>query len=78
MSWITSAKCFNGLVCIGDIQATITYPNGTVKYINCIKKIYNIYDNLIVGFAGDIKVSLFNDRKTRAIIKNMAKRRNIV
>ncbi len=69
MSWITSAKCFNGLVCIGDIQATITYPNGKVKYINCIKKIYNIYDNLIVGFAGDIKVSLLMIEKLELLLK---------
>ncbi len=68
MSWITSAKCFNGLVCIGDIQATITHPSGKVQYINCIQKVYNIYDNLIVGFAGDIKVSLLMIEKLKVLL----------
>ena len=68
MSWITSAKCFNGLVCIGDVQATITYPNGKIEYINCIKKIYNIYDNLVVGFAGDIKVALLMIEKLEELL----------
>ena len=59
MSWITSAKCFNGLVCIGDIQATITFQNtNKKKYVNCVKKVHHIYKNLVVGFAGDIKTAL--------------------
>jgi hypothetical protein len=49
MSWIVSANCFNGLVCIGDIQATITFNNGRKpEHVNCVKKIHKIYDNLIV------------------------------
>ncbi len=68
MSWITSAKCFNGLVCIGDIQATITYSTGDIKYINCIQKVYNIYDNLVVGFAGDIKVALLMIEKLKNLL----------
>ncbi|MFZ3053727.1 MAG: hypothetical protein WA099_09990 [Sulfuricurvum sp.] len=66
MSWVTSAKCFNGLVCIGDIQATITFQNlNKKKYINCVKKVHHIYDNLIVGFAGDIKTALLMIEKLK-------------
>lgn len=71
MSWITSAKCFNGLVCIGDIQATITFQNtNKKKYVNCVKKVHHIYKNLVVGFAGDIKTALLMIEKLKILLNN--------
>lgn len=58
MTWLVGTTCFNGFVCAADIQATFTYPNGDRKYLNCIQKVHKVYDNLIVGFSGDIRLGL--------------------
>lgn len=69
MSWVTSAKCFNGLVCVGDIQATVGY-RGRIQYINCIKKVHHIYRNLVVGFAGDVKTGLLMIEELKIQVNN--------
>lgn len=55
MTWVVGGNCFNGFVCIADIQATITLADGRVRYFNCIQKIHKIASNLCVAFSGDIR-----------------------
>ncbi len=38
MTWVVGGNCFNGFVCVADIQATITLTGGEVRYFNCIQK----------------------------------------
>ncbi|MCM7067093.1 hypothetical protein M8O16_05145 [Enterobacter hormaechei] len=55
MTWVVGGNCFNGFVCVADIQATITLTGGEVRYFNCIQKIHQIGSNLCVAFSGDIR-----------------------
>jgi 20S proteasome alpha/beta subunit len=38
-----------------------------INIANCVKKVHHIYDNLVVGFAGDIKVGLKMIEKLKAL-----------
>lgn len=59
MTWIVGGNCFNGFVCVADIQATVEFNNGRpVEYYNCVQKIHKIFDNLCVAFSGDIRSGL--------------------
>lgn len=55
MTWVVGGNCFNGFVCVADIQATITLTGGEVRYFNCVQKIHKIGSNLCVAFSGDIR-----------------------
>lgn len=59
MTWIVGGNCFNGFVCVADIQATFVFNNGRPsEYYNCVQKIHKIFDNLCVAFSGDIRSGL--------------------
>ncbi|WP_017109859.1 hypothetical protein [Vibrio tasmaniensis] len=59
MTWIIGGNCFNGFICVADIQATIEYPgNRKNKYFNCVQKIHKLHDNVCVAFSGDIRSGL--------------------
>lgn len=59
MTWVVGGNCFNGFVCVADIQATIEF-NGSKpnKHFNCVQKIHKVFDNLCVAFSGDIRSGL--------------------
>ncbi|WP_406915125.1 Ntn hydrolase family protein [Enterobacter quasiroggenkampii] len=58
MTWVVGGNCFNGFVCVADIQATIQFSDGKESYFNCVQKIHKIGSNLCVAFSGDIKSGL--------------------
>ncbi|MGY5615382.1 hypothetical protein [Vibrio brasiliensis] len=58
MTWVVGGNCFNGFVCVADIQVTLEYKNKPRKYYNCVQKIHKVYDNLCVAFSGDIRSGL--------------------
>lgn len=58
MTWVVGGNCFNGFICIADIQATITIPGKPNQYFNCVKKIHQVAKNLCVAFCGDIRTGL--------------------
>ncbi len=59
MTWVVGGNCFNGFVCVADIQVTIEFKDKTSnKYFNCVQKIHKVYDNLCVAFSGDIRSGL--------------------
>lgn len=55
MTWVVGGNCFNGFVCVADIQATIIKSNGQTHYYNCVQKIHKVTDNFCVAFSGDIR-----------------------
>ncbi|MCL6744184.1 MAG: hypothetical protein E6470_22120 [Enterobacteriaceae bacterium] len=55
MTWVVGGNCFNGFVCVADIQVTIISASGRVRYFNCVQKIHQIGNNLCVAFSGDIR-----------------------
>ncbi|MGC6095436.1 hypothetical protein [Citrobacter portucalensis] len=58
MTWVVGGNCFNGFVCVADIQATIQFTNGELRYYNCVQKIHKVACNLCVAFSGDIRSGL--------------------
>lgn len=58
MTWITGGICFNGCACLGDVQATIMFKDGTKRYFNCLQKVHKVYDNLVIAFSGDVRLGL--------------------
>jgi len=59
MTWVVGGNCFNGFVCVADIQATIEFSDSKPnKYYNCVQKIHKVFDNLCVAFSGDIRSGL--------------------
>jgi len=59
VTWIVGGNCFNGFVCVADIQATFEFKiQRPVEYYNCVQKIHKIFDNLCVAFSGDIRSGL--------------------
>lgn len=70
MTWIVGANCFNGFVSVSDIQATITFPDKSKKYFNCVRKAHKIYDNLVVSFSGDIRSGLLIIDDLRALLES--------
>lgn len=60
MTWIVGATAFNGLVCVADVQATFEYldKSRSPKYFNCVRKLHKVYQNLYIGFSGDIRSGL--------------------
>ena len=59
MTWVVGGNCFNGFICVADIQATIEFNNGRPnEYFNCVQKIHKVFDNLCVAFSGDIRSGL--------------------
>ncbi|MEZ8392524.1 hypothetical protein AB4252_06220 [Vibrio cyclitrophicus] len=58
MTWVVGGNCFNGFVCVADIQVTLEYKNKPRKYYNSVQKIHKVYDNLCVAFSGDIRSGL--------------------
>lgn len=58
MTWVVGGNCFNGFVCVSDIQVTIEFNGRPNKYFNCLQKVHKIHDNLCVAFSGDIKTAL--------------------
>lgn len=59
MTWVVGGNCFNGFICVADIQITIEYPHTKEKkYFNCVQKIHKAYDNLCIAFSGDVKSGL--------------------
>ncbi len=45
-------------VMVSDIQVTVTYPDGNERYFDGLQKVYPLANNMAVGFAGNIKLSL--------------------
>src|SRR5262245_16980631 len=60
MTWIVGATPFNGVVGVADVQATFEYLDKSrpPKYYNCVRKLHRVYDNLYIGFSGDIRSGL--------------------
>lgn len=58
MTWVVAGNCFNGFICVADIQATIVSKNGKHEYYNCVQKIHKVAKNLCVAFSGDIRTGL--------------------
>lgn len=58
MTLVVGGNCFNGFICIADIQATIKYKEGRELHFNCVNKIHKVFDNLCVAFSGDIRSGL--------------------
>ncbi len=59
MTWVVGGNCFNGFICVADIQATIIYPGiKGARYYNCVQKIHRVSNNLCVAFCGDIRSGL--------------------
>ena len=58
MTWVAAGSCFNGFACIADVQATIIHNSQSIKYINCVQKLHKIYDNVVIGFSGNIEIGL--------------------
>lgn len=76
MTWVVGGNCFNGFVCVADIQATIFYPKHEGKpnrYFNCVQKIHKITSNLCVAFAGDIRSGLLMVNELRLYIQGYLK-----
>lgn len=59
MTWVVGGNCFNGFVCVADIQLTIEYADKSKnRYFNCLQKIHKVRDNLCVAFSGDVRTGL--------------------
>lgn len=59
MTWIVGGNCFNGFVCVSDIQLTLEYSDPSKnKYFNCLKKVHQVHKNLCVAFSGHVKTGL--------------------
>jgi len=58
MTWVVAGNCFNGFVCVADIQATIISEDGNYRFYNCVQKIHKVAKNLCVAFSGDIRTGL--------------------
>ncbi|WP_199770310.1 hypothetical protein [Dickeya zeae] len=58
MTWVVGGNCFNGYVCVADIQVTIQRRGECDLYYNCVQKIHQISSNLCVAFSGDIRAGL--------------------
>jgi len=71
MTWIVGGNCFNGFICVADIQATITFNNNRrTEYFNCVQKIHKICSNLCVAFSGDIRTGLIIVERLRFAIQS--------
>ncbi|MBB3122454.1 hypothetical protein [Pseudoduganella violacea] len=68
MTWIVGATAFNGLVCVADVQATFEYIDKSRKprYFNCVRKLHKVYQNLYIGFSGDIRSGLLMIERLKA------------
>jgi hypothetical protein len=76
MTWVVGGNCFNGFVCVADIQATISYPKQERRpeqYFNCVQKIHKITKNLCVAFSGDIRSGLKIINELRLYVANYLK-----
>jgi len=76
MTWVVGGNCFNGFVCVADIQATISYPKHEKKpdkYFNCVQKIHKITKNLCVAFSGDIRSGLILINELRIYVASYLK-----
>ncbi len=59
MTWVVGGNCFNGFICVADIQATVEFSNSKPdKHFNCVQKIHKVFDNLCIAFSGDIRSGL--------------------
>jgi len=71
MTWVVGGNCFNGFVCVADIQATVQFQNKQPDiYFNCIQKIHKVFDNLCVAFSGDIRTGLLIIKDLSVQMKN--------
>lgn len=71
MTWVVGGNCFNGFICVADIQATISFNNSIRKeYFNCVQKIHKICSNLCVAFSGDIRTGLIIVERLRLAIQS--------
>jgi len=66
MTWVIGMPSMFGY-CVGlaDVQATITYSDGTKKYFDSVQKIYPVGKFIVAGFSGTIKTGfrLIDDLK---------------
>ena len=58
MTWALGGTHIGCCRCIADIQATFIYPRDKIIYLDIVQKIHEISQNIMIAFAGDIKIAL--------------------
>lgn len=73
MTWVVGGRHLFCARCIADIQVTLKFTTGEVKYFDAVKKIHYIGDNIIIGFAGTIRIAFEIIEKLQTEYKNIRK-----
>ena len=75
MTWVVGVPTMFGYsVGLADIQATITFNDGSKRYFDCVQKIFPIERFIVAGFCGSIEVGflLIEDLKRYGRLDNPA------
>lgn len=75
MTWVVGGRHVFCARCIADIQVTLQYKSGENKYFDGVKKIHNIGDDILIAFAGTIKIAFEVIEKLQKEYKNIREER---